>query len=395
MKYCSQRLKDIAKVFNGKTPSKAEQRTNGHPVLKIRDISEEGSFVGKFDSFVDDTFLKSFKHKCIESGDTLILNAAHNSEYVGSKQYYAEDQVVGSIPTGEWLLVRPNDRIAHPSFVKYWLYSPSTRFQIKKIVKGIHLYPKDVENLGIPVPSLSEQKRIAAILDKADAIRRKRQQAIKLADDFLRATFLDMFGDPIINPKGWDLKPLNHYASFENGDRSSNYPSGDDIKEQGVLFVSTKNISNNTFTLDEAKFITEEKFASLSRGKLKKGDLIITLRGTLGSCCIFDAAYETGFINAQMMIIRPKRNCNNLFLHAMLTSKPMQENFQNIGQGAAVPQLTGKQISDLELPFPPIEIQERFASILKRTTRLRGKMNHKDEEYLFQSLTQSAFRGEI
>ena len=70
------------------------------------------------------------------------------------------------------------------------------------------------EELQIPLPPLEEQKRIAAILDKADAIRRKRQQAIQLADDFLRSVFLDMFGDPVTNPKGWEVKHLGDCLDF-------------------------------------------------------------------------------------------------------------------------------------------------------------------------------------
>lgn len=84
----------------------------------------------------------------------------------------------------------------------------------------------------IPLPLLPEQKRIAAILDKADAIRRKRQQAIQLADDFLRAVFLDMFGDPVTNPKGWEVKPLGDVLKLSSGnglsakemDSSGSYP---------------------------------------------------------------------------------------------------------------------------------------------------------------------------
>jgi len=81
-------------------------------------------------------------------------------------------------------------------------------------------------SIQVPLPPLEEQIRIAAILDKADAIRRKRQQAIALADQFLKSVFLDMFGDPVTNPKGWPISKLSKMAELINGDRSSNYPSG-------------------------------------------------------------------------------------------------------------------------------------------------------------------------
>src|SRR5690606_37723935 len=80
--------------------------------------------------------------------------------------------------------------------------------QLRLESAGYSRHYKFLKETYVPVPPLLEQKRIAAILDKADAIRRKRQQAIQLADEFLRAVFLDMFGDPVTNPKGWEVKPL-------------------------------------------------------------------------------------------------------------------------------------------------------------------------------------------
>ena len=103
-------LDEIATVFNGKTPSKLEQRDEGYPVLKIKDVSQYGKFKGIFESFVDDEIAAKSKSKLISLNDTLILNAAHNADYVGSKQYRAEKVVVNSLPTGEWLIVRADAR---------------------------------------------------------------------------------------------------------------------------------------------------------------------------------------------------------------------------------------------------------------------------------------------
>ena len=115
-------LSELALVFNGKTPSKQEQRENGHPVLKIKDISEEQKFRGKFESFVDSELAAKFKLKHIKLNDTLILNAAHNADYVGSKQYRAEQSVVNSLPTGEWLVVRGNGHESIPEYINYWFH---------------------------------------------------------------------------------------------------------------------------------------------------------------------------------------------------------------------------------------------------------------------------------
>lgn len=284
------------------------------------------------------------------------------------------------------------------NYICYASRQPKFRAAVQRVKVGstqVHMRARELKDIEIPLPPLSEQNRIAAILDKADAIRRKRQQAIQLADDFLRAVFLDMFGDPVTNPKGWEVKSLGQISNFENGDRSSNYPSGDDLVSEGVLFLSTKNIVSDTLNLESCQYITEEKYIALSRGKARKGDLIITLRGTLGSCCIFDCEHEKAFINAQMMIIRPDSDVGNIFLHDLLVSKAIKSHLQGIGQGAAVPQLTAKQLKDLMLPIPPIQEQMRYENIRGSVLASIKKMQSESEVSLFKAIAKKAFSGPL
>lgn len=232
----------------------------------------------------------------------------------------------------------------------------------------------------IPLPPLKEQQRIATILERAESIRLKREMALRKLDELIQSTFIEMFGDVITNSKKWQLTKLKNVTVFENGDRSSNYPSGDQVIQEGVLFLSTKNIINNKLNLNFAQYISEQKFTSLSRGKAKRNDLIITLRGTLGSCCIFDQ--DRAFINAQMMIIRSKNEMDPHYLHALLTSKAMHKYLQEIGNGAAVKQLTASQLGDLLIPVPPLLMQIKFKEQLavintakKISLRVREKTN--------------------
>ena len=245
------------------------------------------------------------------------------------------------------------------------------------------------------LPPISEQKRIAATLDKADAIRHKRQQAIELADEFLRSVFLDMFGDPVVNPKRWESLTLGTCAKLINGDRSSNYPSGDDLLDHGILFLNTKNIREGKIDLRDTKFISTEKFHSLGNGKLEPDDLVITLRGTLGNCAKFSCGYETGFINAQLMIIRLDNSLNPDFVHAILTSRGFQHELQRMGNGAAVPQLTATQMKSLMIISPPKSLQNKYVEIRSKVNNILSKMNPDNDESMFNSLSQKAFAGEL
>ncbi|MGC3976193.1 MAG: restriction endonuclease subunit S [Nitrospira sp.] len=188
MKTRTVQLSDVASVFNGKTPSKADQRRLGHPVLKIKDVDDVGSFVGHFGSFVDRELAAALPDKLVKEGDTLILNAAHNAEYVGSKSFFVQGSVVGALATGEWLLVRPTPGVVDPAFIHFWSQHTTTRKRISGLVKGIHLYPNDVADIPIELPHYAEQQRIARILEQADRLRRTRRYALDFSDTFLPAT---------------------------------------------------------------------------------------------------------------------------------------------------------------------------------------------------------------
>ena len=259
-----------------------------------------------------------------------------------------------------------------------------------------HLSVKKLNESIIPLPPVSEQKRIAAILDAADALRAKRRETLAQLDTLLQSTFLEMFGDPVTNPKGWELCPLTDIADLENGDRSNAYPSGSDLVDEGVLFLSTKNIVDNHLIFDDCQFITRVKFDSLSRGKLQRYDLVITLRGTLGSCAVFDCQFDTGFINAQLLIIRPRR-VKSLYLQALLSSKPMRRHLERSATGVAVKQLTSKKVGALSIPLPPPDLQNHFATIVQSVEQQKSRLRaHLDElDTLFASLQARAFAGEL
>ena len=117
MKYNFFKVKDCAVVFNGKTPSKKEQRQDGKPILKIKDIDDNGLFLNAISSFVDRNFYKKYGNKVLKQGDSLILNAAHSSKYVGSKTHHVNNKFLeGVIPTGEWLII--SKRQSNPPGVK-------------------------------------------------------------------------------------------------------------------------------------------------------------------------------------------------------------------------------------------------------------------------------------
>lgn len=386
------KLGDVFTIARGGSPRPIDDYITDAPSgvnwIMIGDTKDGSKYIEKTAKKIRPEGIK--KSRMVYPGDFLLTNSMSFG-----RPYILKTE--GCIHDG-WLVLSPKSDQIHTDYFYHYLGSFEVKNRLAAKAAGAvvkNLNSDIVRQLEIPLPPLVEQQRIAAILDKADALRRKRQQAIDLADQFLRSVFLEMFGDPVTNPKRWDMVPMSEFSSFENGDRSSNYPSGEDIVDAGVLFLSTKNILQDELSLKTCQYITKEKFDSLSRGKARQGDLIITLRGTLGACCIFESEHDTAFINAQMMIIRPNRNATNVYLHDLITSRAIKAQLQKIGQGAAVPQLTAQQLKDLKLPLPPVELQNRYECVRQSVLNMVGKMKGSSGEGLFESVSQQAFRGEL
>jgi type I restriction enzyme S subunit len=306
----------------------------------------------------------------------------------------------GATASTGFTVLRANDTSLSARYLYHWLKTPSFIDDMVKKATG-QSYPAVSDRIVleslIPLPRIEEQRRIAAILDQAEALRAKRRQALAKLDTLTQSLFLKMFGDPLSNPQNWPVHPLGEVASFENGDRSSNYPSGDDIQNQGVVFLNGKNIVDDRLDLTSSNFISQEKFDSLARGKARNGDLIITLRGTLGSCCIFTSDSGKAFINAQMMIIRPPGNVLSEYLHALVTSARFKANLQQISSGVAVPQLTSAQLRELPIMLPPREAQDRFLFQSRLVNNLRVGLidSMLRQDGLASALQHQAFQGDL
>jgi len=395
MSLAFERLGAVCNI-NPRLPKDANESQNVS-FLSMSSVSEKGKILDQETRVLSET-KKGFTY--FERGDILLAKITPCFE--NGKAVLTSDlkNLIGYGST-EFHVLRPIQGIANGKYLFYIVWNDSFRLHGQHAMKGAagqkRISADFLKNFKIPLPPLAEQQKIAAILDAADSLRQKDQQLIEKYNALSQSLFLDMFGDPVTNPMGWKKLKLSALTSFENGDKSSNYPSGSDIKSEGILFLSTKNILNNYLDLTFTQYISEDKFTSLTRGKAKEGDLLITLRGTLGNCCIFNSTCDTAFINAQIMIIRTNQQISSVYLHALITNKQFNKMLQSIGRGAAVPQLTASQLSKLKIIFPAITLQNQFAERIQliEAQKQQAQASLQKSEALFNSLLQRAFKGEL
>lgn len=333
---------------------------------------------------VDDKFLITTLRNLNPDGSTLGLICRHEHD----------DKLM--LAQGMYAFRLSND--ISPDYLCFASRTPSFREQIQKIKVGstqVHIRAKEFKEIEIPLPPLAEQQRIAAILDKADAIRRKRQQANQLADDFLRAVFLDMFGDPVTNPKDWEVKPLGECLKFlTSGSRGwAKYYS-----ETGSKFIRIQNVSKNKLLIDDMAFVTAPDGAEATRTKVRLDDVLLSITADLGRSSVVTDEIVGGHINQHLALLRlDTETLNPRYLSAYLSSDAGVRQFERKNKSAVKAGLNFTDIKTLEIMVPSIEKQAEYQKLYEKLTSNETKRIDSDLllTTVFDALSQKAFRGEL
>ncbi|PZP86566.1 MAG: hypothetical protein DI578_03305, partial [Ectopseudomonas oleovorans] len=263
------KLSTVCTLINGRAYAKDELLSEGkYEVLRV------GNFFSNRDWYYSDLELPEDKY--CDHGDLLYAWSASFGPRIWDGKKVIYHYHIWKIVIDEMVVDK-----------KYLFYALQNDVESIKREQGtgstmIHVTKSAMEDRFIPLPPLPEQKRIAAILDKADAIRRKRQQAIQLADDFLRAVFLDMFGDPVTNPKGWPVDKFGNVFDVRDGTHDS--PS---YVSSGFPLITSKNIKNGEIDMLDVNYISKEDYELINRrSKVDVGDILMPMIGTIGNPAI-------------------------------------------------------------------------------------------------------------
>jgi len=252
-------------------------------------------------------------------------------------------------------------------------------------------------NIPIALPPLEEQRRIAAILDKADGVRRKRKEAIRLTEELLKSTFLEMFGDPVTNPKGWEIVKLGSLVvgQLNNGIFKKNHEYGGDTP---VVWVKEL-FSGYTIDCSESRTLTPTD-EEVKKFGLTKGDILFCRsslnREGIGFNNVFDgmdfsALFECHIIRVSLN----QRKVNSIFLNYLLRFPGLRKQIIAKANTVTMSTIGQSEIKKIEFYLPPKELQDKFEIFLRKIATNRTKLENKESENLFNSLLQRAFRGEL
>lgn len=382
-------LSDFATVISGYAFKSEWFGTGNDKVIRIGDL-QEGCIQTESALTVDATQYKISDNFKIQNKDILM---ALSGATVG-KIAVASDADVGAYINQRVAIIRAKDEITS-DYLKFF-FSGEFLDDLLKNAGGAaqpNLSPKQLLLMEIPFPPLAEQRRIASILDQADELRQKRQQAIEKLDQLLQATFIDMFGDPVSNPNGWDLYKLSDLGSISTG----NTPSRDDADNFGnyLEWIKSDNLNNDEDYATTATEYLSEKGAKKGR-VVPEGSILVTcIAGSfdcIGNLSMVDRRVS---FNQQINSITPNDTVILEFLYYLMKiSKPI---IQNASTNSMKGMISKSKFSEILLPIPSKEKQIQFVELFKKLYGL--KVSHKlysnNVDALFKSLQNQAFNGTL
>ncbi|MEN5380625.1 restriction endonuclease subunit S [Sphingobacterium kitahiroshimense] len=362
--------RDVLDIYNGKNQSKVVNPKGRYPIYG------SGGLMGYADDYL-----------C--PADTTIIGrkgSINNPIYVKT-EFWNVDTAFGLV--------------SKESLWPKYLYYFCKTFNFLKLDKSTtlpSLTKSDLLEIEIPLPPLLIQEKIADILDKADELRRKDKDLQAKYDKLAQAIFIDMFGDPVRNEKGWEVKRLNALC-LKIGSGSTPSGGNESYKSEGISLIRSLNIHQNKFKYKDLAFIDDKQADKLKNVIVEENDVLFNITGA--SVCrttVVPSNVLPARVNQHVAILRfDKQHVVPFFAVRLLSNSTMNRHLYAIAtQGGATREaITKEQLQKLEIIVPPIHLQEEFAKKIEIINQLKAQINVEKSEQLFQALLQKAFKGEL
>lgn len=371
---------------------------SGVRVVRLQNIGP-GFFVDRDQAFISsDHFQSLSKHEC-RPGDVMlatlgdpILRAAILPESVGR-----------ALNKADCIQLRCDPKVASAEYVKHYLNSSLALTYANAMGHGqtrqrVNL--SQLRELPVPLPSIDEQRRIAAVLDAADALRTKRRQALAKLDALTQSIFIDMFGDPVSNPMGWRSdRTLSDVADIRSGITKGRDSRGLAVYE--VPFLAVVNVQDGFIVLDPLKSIAATK-DEIARYALTDGDILLTEGGDpdkLGRGAVWRSQIEVCIHQNHVFRVRvTDEGIRPDYLSRLLSSARGKRYFLRMAkQTTGIASINMSQLKSFPLLEPPVALQDEFLERARAVAASKALLQRSSDELddLFASLQQQAFRGEL
>ncbi len=354
------KLSDIYDLQMGKTPARNTPSfwDGVNAWVSISDMSTDEKYIGTTREGITDEAIKKTGIKIVPKGTLLMsFKLSVGKVAITAENVYTNEAIMAFIDKG--------NHDVDIDFMYHLFQSIDWTVGTNKAVKGLTLNKATLSEKIIELPPLDVQREIASTLDDVDEAKRILNSMLARNDDVVKSRFIEMFGDPVTNPMGWEEHRLDEYIRFlTSGSRGwSKY-----FSDTGEIFITIKNVKNNRISLDNVQYVTPPDNAEAQRTKVREGDLLISITADLGRTGVVSKEIEErgAYINQHLTCIRLKQDrINPGYVSYFMESDAGKRQFEAKNQAAVKAGLNFDAIKSLKLLVPPLELQNEFMSFVE------------------------------
>ena len=387
-------LSEVAELITkGTTPTTIgfEFQEQGVNFLKIECFDENGGFIKSKVGHISEECNEKLKRSQLKEGDLLFSIAGA----IGRVAIVTKEMLPANTNQALAIIRIVNEQIYLP-YIRLILTSPIVIEQFERKKQGVaqlNLSLKDINEISIPLPSKEKQIELADLFKKVVNIIYKKKEELLALDDLVRGRFVEMFGDPVVNSKGWIESSLSEKLNVLGGYA---FKSDQFDEIDGIPVLRIGNINAGYFKPVNMVYWKEDK--SLERYAMYPGDLVMSLTGTVGkddygNVCILGNNYKMYYLNQRNAKLEIKDGIDKYYLSQLLKFEPMKKRLTGISRGVRQANISNKDILNLVVPVPPIELQNQFAAFVHQInkSKLIVQKELDETQLLFDSLMQEYF----
>lgn len=375
-------------------------RNNKKDVGEVFSVTNSEGFIKSTDYFDKEVFSKNIGNYKIVSPNQFAYNPSRIN--VGSIAFLKTDFDVAISPLYVVFECKQN---LLPEYLLRYLKSPVGISQIRNRTRGAvrdTLSFSSLSEINIPIPSISEQRKIVKLLLKADALLEKRKTSLILLDTILTNLFHELFGNPVRNEKGWRVDEFNKYLLEIVAGSSTGGEEKETLSENEIGILKVSAVTKGRFNAKEFKVVRKEHLGSRLVNP-KQGDLLFSRANTrelVAATCIVDKDYPNLYLPDKLWVLRVNESVvNKIFLHFLFQNSFFKTRFtlNATGSNSSMLNISMEKLREANIPIPPIELQKQFSKVYYEVekTRLAYENSLTLLRDLYNSISSNAFKGEI
>lgn len=361
------KLSDAFDLQMGKTPSRkhlAYWRGGTEPWISIADLSNCGKYIEQTKENITSDAVRESNIKIVPKNTVVMsFKLSIGKAAITKRDMYTNEAIMAFHDRGRYEILT--------DYLYYFCKGNNWTSGTNKAVMGLTLNKKTLSEQTMLLPDMPEQEKIVKKLDALQESISNRQHVLMLLDELVRSRFVEMFGDPVTNPFGFQKMLLKDVAEIKIGPFGSLLHQDDYVEGQHAL-VNPSHIRDDTIVPDNKLTVSEERYRELEAYHLRKYDIVLGRRGEMGRAAVVE---ENGLLcGTGSLFIRVKRKVNPYFLQKIITYPTFKKYIESKSIGTTMQNLNAKMVSNFEIPIYPLPLQTQFSTFVHQVDATKSSV---------------------